>query len=109
MSGWYERAKAFAANTPAKAEDMEAEMDNIAEAFNGLFNGRSVAASGDLTLTGILQDVPGASASISVSRPSVLLVAPPRTSWRKTPASPCSGRPECRRLGPSNVDGGWDH
>jgi hypothetical protein len=71
---WFTRAKSFVEKTPAAAADVEAEFDNIADSFNGLFKTGRVSASENLTLTTSYQDVPGASLSITPSVASRLLV-----------------------------------
>jgi hypothetical protein len=76
MSGWYERAKAFVASTPAKAEDVEAEFDNIEEALNSLFPGGVARCSENLLLTPdtAYHDVPGTTVTLTPTVESKLFV-----------------------------------
>lgn len=71
---WFSRIREFVEEEDAKADDLEAELDNIAEALNGQFAGGSAAASEDLTLTGSYQDVPGASVSCALEQAGLVLV-----------------------------------
>jgi hypothetical protein len=71
---WFKRLRSFSPEEEIKAGDFEAEYDNLAEALNGLVAGADVRCSESLTLTGAFQDVPGASATITLSRASLVFV-----------------------------------
>lgn len=71
---WFSRIREFVEEEDAKADDLDAELDNVAEALNGQFAGGSAAASEDLALTASYQDVPGASDSCVLEQAGLVLV-----------------------------------
>lgn len=71
---WFGRIRSFVEAGEILASDFEAEFDNIAEAFDGLFQAERVPASSTLTLTTSMADVPGTSHAITLARNSLVLV-----------------------------------
>lgn len=100
MSGWFTTPKVFTAGQKAVAADVDSNFTAIEEALNGLFEMASVGASDNLTPTGTYQDVPGATATVTVARASLARVT---ATFDFVMAGSSSGGAEC--IGALNVDG----
>jgi hypothetical protein len=76
---WFKRKKDWAAKEILTAGDLDNEFDNVAEALNSLIGSGRIASSGAKAITGGIVvsevDVPGASASITLTRPSIVIVS----------------------------------
>lgn len=71
---WFKRKKDWVSKEILTAADLDAEFDNVAEALNSLLQSGVVASSEALALSGSHQTVPGSAKTVTVARPSILLV-----------------------------------
>lgn len=70
---WFERKKDWAEEV-LTADDLNAEFDAVAAALNGIAQAKRVSSSESIQMVGA-KDVPGASVSITLSRPSLVIVS----------------------------------
>jgi hypothetical protein len=73
MGTWFSGLRSFVAGTKAKSEDVNFNFDKVSDALNDLFQVGRVQASGKGTMTTSFSDITGASKSITVDQPSILV------------------------------------